>query len=112
MRTVALIVGLLGTLSATIISILYSLVHGLAVVAGFAQDTRHFVFGLLIGLVGAVGACLAHVAPSVAAVLLAIAGVAFFFDVGWWALLVSPFFLASAMLAYRARRMPHPGNVA
>jgi hypothetical protein len=110
MRTVALIVGLLGALGAVLISMLYSLMHRLAALAGIAQDIPHFGFGLFVGVVGALGALLAPFSPRVAAALLAGAGVAFFFDVGWWAFLASPFLLAAATLAYRARHVDLPGG--
>jgi MFS-type transporter involved in bile tolerance (Atg22 family) len=41
----------------------------------------------------------------VGVVLLAVAGIAFFFIAGWWALLASPFLLIAALLAYRSSRV-------
>lgn len=37
--------------------------------------------------------------------LLVMVGIAFFFIVGWWALLASPFLLIAALLAYRSSRV-------
>jgi hypothetical protein len=56
---------------------------------------------ILIGLVGSVLAMFISIAG---AVLLLVAGIAFFFIVGWWALLASPFFLVRAVLAYNVSR--------
>jgi hypothetical protein len=109
-RTVALILGLLGTTIGVAISVLYSLGHRLAVVAGITQDTRHLFFGIIIGMVGALGAVLSPFLPRAAIVLLACAGIAFFFDVGWWACFASPFLWAAAALTFRAGPVELPGS--
>jgi hypothetical protein len=112
MRTIAMIVGLIGAVLALVISVLYALVHVLSLVAGLTQDSAHLVFGLLVTLIGAVGAFLAPILPIAAAVLLAFAGIAFFFVVGWWACFASPFFLVAAVLTFSKRRVDLPGSAA
>ena len=110
MRTIALIVGLVAAFVALVINILYSLLHLLARATGQpAADGAHFLYGLLVVLLGAVGAFLAPVLPPLAAVLLVVAAVALFFVAGWWALIVSPFFLVAALLTFSNRRVDIPG---
>jgi hypothetical protein len=38
-----------------------------------------------------------------------VAGIAFFFIAGWWALLASPFLLIAALLAYRVQQSTATG---
>ncbi len=104
LRTLAMLIGLLGVVIAFIINILYSSFHVLGRVAGITNDQSHFFFGLLVILIGFVGSIMALFFPIVGAVLLAVAGIAFFFIAGWWALLASPFLLVAAVLAYRHSR--------
>lgn len=108
MRTIALIVGLIGVVLALVINILYSLVHTIGRVAGLSNDTTHFFYGLLVVLIGAAGAFLAPLSPVVSAVMLAVAGIAFFFIVGPWALIASPFLLVAAVLTFTHRRESVP----
>lgn len=110
LRTIAMIVGLIGALLALVINIFYSLLHTLGEIAGISSDTTHFFYGLFVVLVGAVGAFLAPILPIVSAIMLAAAGVAFFFIVGWWALIASPFFLVAAALTFSNRRVNLPGT--
>jgi hypothetical protein len=109
LRTIALIVGLIGAILALIINVLYSVVHVLTQAAGVAHDTGHFFLGLVVVLVGTVGAFLAPILPILAAVMLVIAGIGFFFIVGWWAFIASPFFLVAAVLTFSNRRVDLPG---
>jgi len=104
LRTLAMIIGIFGAVIAFIINILYSSFHVLGRVTGITADQSHFFYGLLVILIGFIGSLLVLVSPVVGAVLLAIAGIAFFFIVGWWALLASPFLLVAAVLAYRHSR--------
>jgi hypothetical protein len=108
LRTIALIVGLIGTIIALIIALLYSVFHLLGRVAGVTDDSGHFLLGLLVVLMGVSGSFLAPILPLVAAALLAIAGIAFFFAVGWWALLASPFLLVAAGMTLSNRRVNVP----
>jgi hypothetical protein len=107
-RTIAMIVGLIGTLIALIIDILYSLVHVLGRVAGVTNDTSHFFWGLFVVLVALGGSFLAPILPILAAIMLLGAGIGFFFVVGWWAVIASPFLFVAAILTFinRPVRLP------
>ena len=109
LRTIALIVGLIGAGLALVINILYSLLHLLGRITGMPSDSAHFLYGLVVVLVGTVGAFLAPVLPPVAAGLLVVAGVALFFVVGPWALIAAPFFLVAAVLTFSNRQVDIPG---
>jgi hypothetical protein len=107
-RTIAMIVGLIGTLIALIIDVLYSLVHVLGKVSGFTNDTSHFFWGLFVVLVALGGSFLAPVLPILAAIMLLGAGIGFFFVVGWWAVIASPFLFVAAILTFSNRRVRLP----
>ena len=104
MRLLTLIIGLIGTVIAFFINLFYSSFHVLGRVAGITNDQTHFFWGLVVVLVGLVGSLFAMFIPSVGMVLLLVAGIAFFFIAGWWALLASPFLLVAAFFAYRKSR--------
>jgi hypothetical protein len=106
-RILALITGLVGVVIAFIVNLLYSSLHVLSRVNGIVSSPSHFFFGLLVILIGLIGSVLVLFAPIVGAVLLAVAGIAFFFIAGWWALFASPFLLIGAVLAYEHSRT-HP----
>ncbi len=108
LRTIALIVGLVGSVLALIVNLLYGFFHVLGRVAGIANDSSHFFLGLLVVLIGVFGSLMAPVLPVLAEIALAVAGIAFFFVVGWWALFVSPFFLVAALLTISNRRANLP----
>ena len=110
LRTIALIVGLIGAIIALVINILYSLVHVLGLVAGIANDSTHFFWGIFVILVAAVGSFLAPILPLAAGLMLLGAGIAFFFIVGWWALFASPFLFVAALLTISNRRVSIPGT--
>ena len=103
-RVLAMLIGIFGVIIAFIINILYSTFHVLGRVAGITNDQSHFFYGLLVILIGFIGSLLVLFFPIVGAVLLAISGIAFFFIVGWWALLASPFLLVAAFMAYNHSR--------
>ncbi len=103
-RMLALIAGLFGVVVAFFINLLYSSLHVLGRVAGITNDSSHFFWGLLVVLIGLVGSLLVAFVPIAGAVLLLVAGIAFFFIAGWWALLASPFLLIAAVLAYNHSR--------
>ena len=112
MRVLAMIIGLVGVVVAFVVNLLYSSLHTLSRIAGVAYGPSHFLFGLLVILIGLIGSVLALFAPIAGAVLLLVAGIAFFFIAGWWALFASPFLLIAAVLAYehsRAARQPTAG---
>jgi hypothetical protein len=109
MRTVALIVGLIGAVLALIISILYSVFHVLGQIMGVTQDSGHLFLGLFSALLGGLGAFLAPIFPLLAAVLLIAAGVGVFVAVGWWGLFAAPFLFVAAALTFSHRRINLPG---
>jgi hypothetical protein len=104
MRILAMVTGFVGVVVAFIVNLLYSSLHVLGRVAGITSNPSHFFFGLLVILIGLIGSVLAVFAPIVGAVLLAVAGIAFFFIAGWWALFASPFLLIGAVLAFQHSR--------
>jgi len=104
MRILSLIIGLIGVVIAFFVNLFYSSFHVLGRVAGITNDQTHFFWGLFVVLIGLVGSVLALFIPIAGAVLLLIAGIAFFFIAGWWALLASPFLLVAAFFAYRRSR--------
>ncbi len=96
--TPSVAIGLIGGLLALTVTALYSLFHLLKEALGVPNDAVHFFFGLMVVLVGMAGTFLAPILARLGAVLLVVAGIALFFVVGWWALIVSPFFLIAALL--------------
>jgi hypothetical protein len=107
-RTLAMLIGLFGVVIAFFINLLYSTFHVLGRISGITNDRSHFFWGLLVVLIGFVGSLLVLFRPMVGAVLLVVAAIAFFFIVGWWALLASPFMLIGAILAFKhTRERPH-----
>ena len=111
MRTVALVVGIVGTILALIINILYSLAHVLGRISGITQNSGHFFYGLLVVLVALGGSLLAPVNPILAGAMLAVAGIAFFFVVGWWAIIASIFLFVAALLTFSNRKVNIPPAV-
>ncbi|WIG58545.1 MAG: hypothetical protein OJF49_001291 [Ktedonobacterales bacterium] len=103
LRTLGMISGLVGTGIALILDILYSLAHVLGRVTNISNDTGHLWWGLLFVIVALVGSLAGLVNATVGALLLVIAAIAFFFVIGPWALLTSPFMLLGAVLIYAGR---------
>jgi hypothetical protein len=104
-RLGALILGIIGVVLGFVVNFAYSGIHRLVHLAGgTTMDQTHGFIGLLLILVGLVGTMLTLVAPETAAILLLISGVGFFFIVGWYALLASPFLILAAILAWVDRR--------
>ncbi len=110
LRTIALIVGFVGAMLALAVTLLYTIFHILGRIAGVTQDSAHFFFGLLVVLMGVAGSLMAPIFPLPAGLLLVVAGVAFFYVVGWWALIVSPFLLVAAALTLSNRRVSLPAG--
>jgi hypothetical protein len=107
LRILALILGFIGVVVAFIVNLLYSSLQVMGRVSGVVSGPSHFLFGMLVILIGLIGSVLAVFAPIVGGVLLAVAGIAFFFIAGWWALFASPFLLIAAVLAFEHYRT-HP----
>jgi len=106
LRTLGMIVGLIGTVFAFVIDLLYGIFHVLGLVVNVSNDSFHFWWGMIIVLVALVASLLGLVNGVAGAVLLVACGVAFFFIVGWWALFASPFLFLAAVLMYAGRRDP------
>lgn len=110
-RMLALVLGVIGALCALVINIVYSTGRHINNIVFQGSATSHGFIGLLLVLAGLVGAAITPAFPIVGAVLMAIAGVGFFFIVGWWALLLaSPLLLVAAFLAFSAQREATPTN--
>ncbi len=107
LRILAMITGLVGVVIAFIVNLLYSSLQVMGRVSGVISSPLHFLFGMLVIMIGLIGSVVTPFAPIVGAVLLAVAGIAFFFIAGWWALFASPFLLIGAVLAFEHHRT-HP----
>lgn len=106
LRTVGMILGLLASALVLIIDILYSLTNTLVKASGHTGVDSHFFIGLLVTLIGVVGAFLADPLPTASVVLMLIAAIGFFFLVGFWAIIPAIVFLIAIVIVYldRGRR--------
>lgn len=102
-RSIALIIGIVGTILVLIVNILYSLVHVLGRVSGISNDPSHFWWGMLVFLLALIGSFLAPIIPIASAILLLGTGIWFFFIVGWWAVIAAPFLFVAAILTFSNR---------
>ena len=103
LRIVGMIVGFVAAVIMLIVDVLYSLTNTLGRIAGISADSSHFFWGLLITIVGFVGALLAPFNWMASVALMLIATVAFFFVVGFWAIIPAVFFVVAMLLVYRDR---------
>lgn len=107
-RIVALILGLVGSIIAFVVDISYSTFHH---VAGFLGDSTlnrtHGFLGFGLVLVGVIASFLALFSPIIAAILLFLVGIAFFFVVKGFALFSILFFILAAIFAYLGRHHHH-----
>lgn len=103
LRVVGMIVGFVAAVLMLIVDVLYSLSHALARVAGMTADSSHFFWGLLFTIIGFVGALLAPFSWGASVLLMLVATVAFFFIVGFWAIIPAIFFIVAMFLVYRDR---------
>lgn len=100
-RLSSTVFGLIGAILALVIDILVSLTHTIAAASGIAGDSQtHFFWGLLIVIIGGIGAAIALFFPRVSAVLQIGAAIAFFFVVSWWAIIPLIFWAIGAFLAW------------
>ncbi len=79
LRILAMITGLVGVVIAFIVNLLYSSLQVMGRVSGVISSPLHFLFGMLVIMIGLIGSVVTPFAPIVRAVLLAVAGIAFFF---------------------------------
>ncbi|HZC07868.1 MAG TPA: hypothetical protein VE338_19685 [Ktedonobacterales bacterium] len=100
LRTIGMILGLLASAIVLIIDILYSLTNTLDKLAGNTGFSSHFFIGLLVTLIGVVGAFLADPLPMASVLLMLIAAIGFFFLVGAWAIIPGVIFLIALALVF------------
>lgn len=100
LRIVAAIIGVVGAIVAFVVNLTVSGAH----LAGLVRYQTHGFIGLLLVIVGLIGAFVGIPAPVTGAILMLIAGVGFIFIVHWWALVASPLLLLGAVLAYLDRK--------
>jgi hypothetical protein len=103
MRFIAMLLGLVGAVIALIINVLTSFTHAIAAASGAQVSQSHGFYGLALFAVALVGSFLALPRPRTASAFLLVAGVGFYFVLGWWTLLASPFLLLAAVLAFLDR---------
>jgi hypothetical protein len=103
LRTLGMLVGLVGTCIAFAINLLYTVTHVLERVVGISTSSSHFLWGLLIVLASLVGSVLGLFSGITGAVILIVCAIALFFVAGWWALFASPFLVLAAVLLYAGR---------
>jgi hypothetical protein len=102
-RTSALVVGLVGAIIGFLVNMLYSMFHFLGRIAGITANQSHFFIGTGLAILAAIGAMVAAGTPEVGALLLAVAGIGFFFVMGWWAIIPAIFLFVAAMVAFLGR---------
>jgi hypothetical protein len=103
MRVFALICGIAGGVIGFVINIVNSSAHFIGQIAGFTDNGGHLFIGTLVSIVACIAAILALFTPEVAAVLLILCAIGYFFAIGWWALIPAIFLLLGAWLAMRGR---------
>ena len=104
LRTLGMLIGLVGTCLAFAINLLYSSAHVLGRVMGITANTGHFFWGLLVVVIALVGSLLGLISAPAGSILLVIAGIGLFFIAGWWALFASPFLFLAAVVMFAGRR--------
>ena len=100
-RFAATIIGIVGAVLGLVFNFGYSFFHDALKIAGAKNiDATHGFVGLMLMLIALVGAFLALFRPRASAAMLAIGGVGFFYPVGFFALVASPFLLLASALAF------------
>jgi len=103
LRTVALIIGIVGVVIGLIVNFANSTFHFIGDMMGADVRQSHGVIGFLVLMLGLIGALLAPFTALVSAVIMLVVAIALFFILHWAALLVSPFFIVAAVLAFLDR---------
>lgn len=98
-RLGALILGLIGVVIAFIFD-----VTGLLIGHALTGSQTHGWLGILFLLIGLAGSLIVFLTPEVAALLLIVAAIGFFFVFSWAAIIPAIFFVLAAILAYIDRR--------
>lgn len=106
-RTMAMALGLVGTVIAFVVVSMYSLMHMLSRMAGIDADRGHFFIGTGLTILAAIGSLLVVGWPEIGAVILVLATIGFWFIVGWWAIIPAVFLLGAAVIAFMDRRRHH-----
>jgi len=104
LRFLGMCFGIAGAVVAFVVNALYSFFHMLGRVSGITADQSHLFIGSGLAIVAAIGAVMALGLPELGALLMAVVAVAFFWIIGWWAILPLPLLLAGAVLAFQGRR--------
>ena len=102
-RVMAVTLGIAGAVIAFVVSALYSMLHLLGRIAGITADRGHFFIGIGLTILAVIGSLLLSGAPEVGAVILVLATIAFWFIIGWWAIIPAVFLLGAAGLAFMGR---------
>ena len=105
LRSLAMILGLIGAVIGFVTSLLYSLAHVLGRIAGITTSSSHFFIGVGLTILALIGAVLAPFSGIVAALLMVAAVVGFAFIIGWWAILPAIFLLPAAWMAFSNRAL-------
>lgn len=103
LRIIGMIVGFIAAAIMLVVDILYSVLHVLARITGVSADSSHFFWGLFVTIIGFVGALLAPFSRTASLVLMLVSTVAFFFVVGFWAIIPAVFFAGAIVLVYLDR---------
>jgi len=103
LRVIALIIGVVGFVIGIIVNFAYSAIHFIRDMGGADIPPSHGILGFFVLVVGLIGALMAPAFAVPAAVVMLLAGIAMFFIIHWAALLVSPFLIVAAVLAYLDR---------
>jgi hypothetical protein len=100
-RLAAAVLGLIGVVLALVVNFAYSGVHDFLRVSGSSTlESSHGFVGLGLILLAFIGSVISLFKPRASAALLLIGGAGFFYPVGWFALIASPFMLLGALLAF------------
>lgn len=103
MRMLALILGIVGAVIGFVINILNSAFRFVGQITGFTDNGGHIIIGTVAAIVACIAAILVMFVPEVGAILLVLCTIAFFFAIGWWALIPAVFLLLGAWLAFMGR---------
>lgn len=103
-RTMAMAIGLVGTVIAFVVVSLYSLMHVLARMTGVTADRSHFFIGTGLTILAAIGSLVLVAAPMAGAIILVLATIGFWFIIGWWAIIPALFLLSAAAIAFMESR--------
>ncbi|MGO8951270.1 MAG: hypothetical protein ACLQUY_27165 [Ktedonobacterales bacterium] len=103
MRTLALILGIIGAVIGFVINIANSSLHFVGQLMGFTNSGGHLFIGTLVSIVAVIGAILILFAPEVGAILLILCTIGYFAAIGWWALIPAIFLLLGAWLGFQSR---------